>query len=328
LAKSAKNSRITGKKVCSQKISWHGLHCLLLWGVNEMEGFTAWTALYLLLGAYGVALVILLIGRWTTRRALLGHAETPPAPPALGGSDMVRTWWVQPIDAGGFLLMSLIFMAFGTTAVLMGGEKEGSITANALVVNIVMFGGFVGMVCAIVGGRARLATWLGLRWAQWWHLLWFGPLVVVSMWGVMGGLQVSGYLAWMEEYAGTPSMQESVELMKKSQDTVVVGLMAFSAAIVAPLAEEIIFRGYLYPVAKKWSGKWAAVIFSALWFSACHGNVPLVLPLFLLGIILALAYEKTGSIWAPIGIHFFFNSATVLIQLAIRAGWIPDAPAT
>jgi membrane protease YdiL (CAAX protease family) len=48
----------------------------------------------------------------------------------------------------------------------------------------------------------------------------------------------------------------------------------------------------------------------------------------LLGVILALAYEKTGSIWAPIGIHFFFNSVTVLIQLAMRAGWISDQVAS
>jgi membrane protease YdiL (CAAX protease family) len=130
----------------------------------------------------------------------------------------------------------------------------------------------------------------------------------------------------MERIVGSSSKQDAVDLMRHSKDSLSVGLMAFSAAIIAPLAEEVIFRGYLYPVAKSFAGKTAGVLFSALLFAACHGNVPLMLPLFLLGILLALAYEWTGSIWASISIHFFFNSATVAIQLAMRAGLIPDLP--
>ena len=113
-------------------------------------------------------------------------------------------------------------------------------------------------------------------------------------------------------------MQDAVKLMRESKDTMSVALMCISAAIVAPLAEEIIFRGYLYPVAKKLGGLWIGMVFSSMVFAAGHGNVPLMLPLFLLGMIMAFAYEKTGSLWSAITIHFCFNTATVLIQLAAR----------
>ncbi|TAE93072.1 MAG: CPBP family intramembrane metalloprotease [Verrucomicrobia bacterium] len=282
-------------------------------------------AMYLLLGAFGLALAFLLAGGMMRRSGVSGVLELPP--PVDAGSK-VRTWWVQSLDVAGLIVMSLIFMGFGVSALALGGEDQADLSAGALVLNAAMFAIFVGAVWAIVRWRVRPTDWLGLRWSAWVHLLWFGPTIVLGMWLVMGLLQVAGYMAFMEEWLGTPSMQESVELLKESKDSTVVALMALSAAVVAPLAEEIIFRGYLYPVAKKWSGKVCAVVFSALWFSACHGNVPLILPLFLLGVILALAYEKTGSIWAPIGIHFFFNSATVLIQLAIRAGWISDQVAS
>lgn len=277
--------------------------------------------MYLLLGTYGLALIFLVLGGMIRRAVMPAMREMPPP---VDVRNRVRTWWVQSLDVAGLMVMSMIFLGFGVSALALGGESQDDLSAGALLVNALVFAIFVGAVFALVSWRARPTEWLGLRWRGWAHLLWFGPLIVVGMWVVMGLLQASGYMAFMEEWLGTPSMQEAVELLKESKDGTVVLLMALSAAVVAPLAEEIIFRGYLYPVAKKWSGKVCAVLFSALWFSACHGNVPLMLPLFLLGVILALAYEKTGSIWAPIGIHFFFNSATVLIQLSIRAGWIPE----
>jgi len=184
----------------------------------------------------------------------------------------------------------------------------------------------VGTVIAMVRWRVKPSIWLGLRWAQWPHFFWIGPAAVIIMWVVLGILNATGYIAWMERLVGSSSMQDAVALMRNSKDSLSVGLMAFSAAVVAPFAEEIIFRGYLYPVAKSFGGITAGILFSALLFAACHGNVPLMLPLFLLGILLALVYEWTGSIWAAISIHFFFNSATVAIQLAMRAGLIPDLP--
>jgi membrane protease YdiL (CAAX protease family) len=59
-------------------------------------------------------------------------------------------------------------------------------------------------------------------------------------------------------------------------------------------------------------------------FAAGHGNVALMLPLFVLGILLVLSYEFTGSILMPIAIHACFNGATVLAQLAVR--FIPEIP--
>ncbi|MEN9991295.1 MAG: hypothetical protein RLZZ224_997, partial [Verrucomicrobiota bacterium] len=306
------------------KISWQAWVGLLVCVVNEMNAALSGVAMKALLSAFGAALLVLLLGIGMMRRRL---RESEEMPPAMGWGDLVRTWWVRPVDVAGLVVISGMFMTFGVSALVMsGGDLE--LTSAGLVSNAILFVGFVGVLWAMVSWRARPAEWLGLRWRQWYHVLWFAPLVVLGMWLVMGVLQACGYLAWMEKWAGAPSMQESVELMKESKDVTAVALMAISAAVVAPLAEELIFRGYLYPVAKKWSGKHAALIFSAMWFSACHGNVPLILPLFLLGLILAIAYEKTGSIWAPMGIHFFFNSATVIIQLAIRAGWIPDVVAS
>ena len=60
------------------------------------------------------------------------------------------------------------------------------------------------------------------------------------------------------------------------------------------------------------------MIFTGLLFGAVHGNLLALLPLTILGIALALAYEYTGSLWAPIAIHFCFNAATVVIQFIFK----------
>lgn len=224
------------------------------------------------------------------------------------------------------MLIVGLFTLFGLSA---GAPKDSDtiqISPNALVVNLVIFALLVSIITFYVSRSIRPTDWLGLRWREWPHVFWIGPTVVIGMWIVLGFLQASGYISWMEKLIGGSSTQDAVKLMRESKDNVAVAMMCFSAAIVAPLAEEIIFRGYLFPVAKKFGGLWIGMIFSSLVFAAGHGNVPLLLPLFLLGMVMAFAYEKTGSIWSSIAIHFCFNSATVVLQLAHRLQWLtlPD----
>ena len=251
----------------------------------------------------------------------------PQLPPVMTRSGIFGEW-CHPIDLAGLALVFLIFAGFGLSSSMV--ESSGAsqaLSSDILISNILIFAFLVLMVVMIVWWRIKPIQWLGLCWKPWYHVFWIGPSEVLSMWIVLAILQASGYVKFMESITGGNSTQDAVKLLRESTDNLAVGLMAFSAAIVAPIAEEVIFRGYLYPVAKKYSGPWVGMLFSSLVFAAGHGNVPLMLPLFLLGMIMAYSYEKTGSILAPISIHFCFNSATVLMQLAVRSGLI-DLPET
>jgi membrane protease YdiL (CAAX protease family) len=274
-------------------------------------------------------MIIRLIARSSFRSSVQATSDEMIPPPPLPTAGMVKTWWCQPIDQLGLLLMSAVFVSFGLAAATeSGGDPAERLSPSLLIGNIVIFAILVIVVASIVIWRVSLTNWLGLAWRKWPHAIWIAPTATILMWTIIGSLNAAGLIAWLEKIVGGSSTQDAVALLRDGSDATSVALMAFSAAIVAPIAEEVIFRGYIYPVAKWLSNRGAAVFFSALLFSACHGNVPLVLPLFLLGLLLALVYEWTGSIWAPISIHFFFNSATVAIQLALRAGLIPDAPTT
>ena len=84
-----------------------------------------------------------------------------------------------------------------------------------------------------------------------------------------------------------------------------------AGVIGAPIAEEIIFRGYLYPVAKKYTSQWFAVLFTGVLFGVVHLNLMGLPQLALIGILLAILYEVTGSLWVPIICHMAFNGMSM-----------------
>ncbi|MGC4015769.1 MAG: CPBP family intramembrane metalloprotease [Luteolibacter sp.] len=253
--------------------------------------------------------------------AAITRPEEDPSSYATPG---VKTRWYNPLDplvAGGLFLF--FFFQAVTTAGLPP-DAETKYSAGLLVG--AMFAQFLlaGIVVVVVIMRVRPVQWLGLRWRQWpWALL-IGPGCVISMWVLMIALDSAGYMKWAESLGG--GAQDTVKLLKESNDPVILGLMAVIAVLVAPLCEEIIFRGYLYPVAKRFAGAWPAAIFSALVFGAAHGNLTALLPLFLLALLLVWLYEKTGSLWSTIAVHCCFNGATVLIQMIIRYFHLPVDP--
>ena len=85
--------------------------------------------------------------------------------------------------------------------------------------------------------------------------------------------------------------------------------------IIAPLAEELLFRGYLYGKIRKLAPIWVAVLVSSLAFGVAHlwsgPDTPLqwavMIDTFVLGIMLSLLREYTGAVWASVLVHAIKN---------------------
>jgi membrane protease YdiL (CAAX protease family) len=84
------------------------------------------------------------------------------------------------------------------------------------------------------------------------------------------------------------------------------------AVVIAPLAEEFFFRGFLYGVLKRYAGALPALVFTGVAFAVIHLHVPSLLPLFLLACVLTLAYEMSGSLLVPMAMHSLFNAITLV----------------
>jgi len=262
------------------------------------------------LGALGIFAASAITRAVTARRA----AGEPP--PVLVGR--VQTWPYLNIDLLWMGFIFLTFYAIGIgTARLVAAKTELTITPQGLLQTIGFQAVLAGMTGVVMVWRIRPVAWLGLRWPGWKWVLLIAPGGVAAMWLLSEVLSVTGYMHWLKSL-GVDELQDSVKLLQESQDPLTLGLMAVAAMLAAPLCEEIVFRGYLYPAAKKFAGPWVAGGCSALVFAAGHHGLVPLLPLFYFGCLLVLAYELTGSLWAPIAMHFCFNSATVVIQILAR----------
>lgn len=91
-------------------------------------------------------------------------------------------------------------------------------------------------------------------------------------------------------------------------------IQLLTAGIVAPIVEELIFRGLVYRRTKKMTGTIAAAILSAALFGVFHGNWVQAPYAFIIGIMAVFVYEKFKSIVAPIMLHMSANILSVLIM--------------
>lgn len=96
-------------------------------------------------------------------------------------------------------------------------------------------------------------------------------------------------------------------------------------AIAAPIAEEIIFRGLLYPYLRGHIGVALAVLITAALFAAAHAIGQILLPLFVTGVVLALLAERYQSIVPSIIVHAVNNGVQIgLFYAAARAVGAPS----
>lgn len=83
---------------------------------------------------------------------------------------------------------------------------------------------------------------------------------------------------------------------------------------IAPIAEEVLFRGIVLPVLARHVGIAGALVASAAVFAALHMNLAAAAPLFVLGLVFGLAYLYTGSLTVPIVLHAVFNGVSIAVS--------------
>lgn len=139
-----------------------------------------------------------------------------------------------------------------------------------------------------------------------------GGLVIVLLGSDLYGI-VTHALHWNLQTNTDTLLQEA-----KTAPLTVMGALAGSV-IVAPLCEEIFFRGYLFGGLLRRARPVAAVVISAILFAIAHTLVGSFVPLLLIGLVLAVTRWRTGSLWPGIAIHLCNNAlATILVISAIK----------
>ena len=99
-------------------------------------------------------------------------------------------------------------------------------------------------------------------------------------------------------------------------------MIVFVAVVIAPLLEEMLFRGFIQTTIRSFSNirnsAWPAIAASSVFFAIMHADPGHWPALFILGVCLGYSYEKSGSLFRPIFIHLFFNASSVATALFIE----------
>ncbi|MDR1279800.1 MAG: CPBP family intramembrane metalloprotease [Opitutaceae bacterium] len=133
------------------------------------------------------------------------------------------------------------------------------------------------------------------------------PLVGLSSFAWEAVLKASGH-AFAE--------QDLVSIFTRGGGPLLVAAMTFFAVVVAPLTEEIVFRAGLFRFLHRRMAPWVAMLVTSAAFASLHMNVAAFVPLCVLGMVLAFAYERTGNILVPVVAHALFNLNTIILLLA------------
>jgi len=121
---------------------------------------------------------------------------------------------------------------------------------------------------------------------------------------------LKGLSGWVLQWLGQESVEQTtVTAVQTAQGLLPQMGLAVIAILLAPAAEELLFRGILYPFLKQWGHPRMALWATSLLFGAAHFNLVTFVPLAFFGAALAWLYERTGNLLASFLAHSLFNLA-------------------
>ena len=156
------------------------------------------------------------------------------------------------------------------------------------------------------GGWARLGFRPGVgQWQRWASYAGLGSVL-------LGIAVVSLSSPWLGLPSGPPL---PITPPRGAMGGVYVPLLLLGAAVLAPLVEELIFRGLLYGWLRRHLPIGLSVTIAALAHAAIHFDGPAVPALTAIFILFGLLYEATGTLWAPIIAHALHNGVVIALAL-------------
>ena len=105
-----------------------------------------------------------------------------------------------------------------------------------------------------------------------------------------------------------PEVQPAVKMLAEGPPGMHVVVYAIGAVLLAPLAEEVLFRGIFYPTLRQFLTPLHAGALASVLFACTHFNLAAFLPLAFLAGLLTWIYERTGNLLTPILAHALFNA--------------------
>jgi membrane protease YdiL (CAAX protease family) len=236
---------------------------------------------------------------------------TTPAPPPLPRRDPFWSWpdaWMLAVLTVPCFALALA-LTHGVFLLLprMPGEA-----VRVLSMQFAAYGFWFGALWLILRQRYHAPFWSSLGWRF--------PWPNMALTGILGPALVV-VVAVLGEALHTPVIDNAVaRLLRDRWSILLVGAFAVT---LGPLAEELIFRGFVQPLAVRSFGKWAGITLASAPFALLHGpqyawNWQHVLLLFLASFVFGYTRHRTGSTAASTVVHATYNLTFFVGYLAQR----------
>lgn len=203
--------------------------------------------------------------------------------------------------------------ALGTAIILLCGlaaawvaTQGWSDAAAAAAMGAALIGGYL-LMTVVVWGVARgagysLADAVGLRPAA------LAPLLSLAFGVALGARLLSGLWGVLLQYLGVNVGRGIDPTTLLPSGPLGALLTVLAVCVLAPFAEEVIFRGVLLSALRERWGDRTAILVSSLAFASVHVLPVAMVPIFVLALILGRLYVKSRTLWLPIATHALFNS--------------------
>lgn len=258
------------------------------------------------------------------------HPGPPPEPPEYPeglpplrqGADTWKWWTGLLVLALAFSVPIVLGIFAGIGIAVSGGDLEDDMPSGVLIA--LTFAQDIGFILAPL----LMAGWFAARpKAEDFGLApprrpWIALALLLGIYltfVVLSGL-------WVEAL-GIDSEDQLPDELGVDESVINLVLVLFLVTVMAPVAEELLFRGYVYRALRNGTGMWVAALLSGVIFGGIHlGSSPVgfIVPLCILGVGLALLYQWTGSLYAPVALHAFNNS----IAFGVSQDWGWEIPVT
>ncbi|MEB3256517.1 MAG: CPBP family intramembrane glutamic endopeptidase [Synechococcaceae cyanobacterium] len=271
--------------------------------------------LLLLVGVSVVPVVLVLLGlALLLRRLWVALRGVAPTPPPLQGPPLSAVDATLLI-AGGFVVLGEVVMP-ELLQLLLAAGLEALAVPPALAQGLQVLLLYLGLMAAPLLILAAMLP-RGPRpeggWLQW-HLRPVATALGQALATVLMVLPLVALSGWLvERIWGDPGGSNPLlDLVLTSPDPRALFCFGLTAIVLAPLFEEVLFRGVLLPVAGRHLGGPAAVLMSAAVFAAAHLSLGELVPLFVLALGLGWLRWSSGRLLPCVLMHAMWNGLTFL----------------
>ena len=245
----------------------------------------------------------------------------PPSRPELpDGVDRRPRWPAWYAGVGFVVALFGTLVVFLVLAAAFGIDSEDDesaafTTVATLAQNVI----FISVAVLFASMTLRPRAWhFGLNRTAFWQAVGWAALGIFAFY----------FFAAIYSILLEPDAEQGVtDALGADESTFGLISAGFMVVVVAPVAEELFFRGFFYRALRSRYGILGAALIDGLLFGAIHWDftgegLEILPPLALLGLIFCLVYERTGSLFPVIGLHALNNAVAYGAQTDGSGAWV------